>query len=197
MNFSKEEFRAAFLGLAKKHDFDLETFWMSLYMDVFKDLGFDKCYLAIRYFCETTKPGKHNFPTIKDFKDKILGGQPTTRMSSDDRAGRVLDAIRKYGYTSPEAKEYMCDVGWWAIGGSQGYIDTCKNLEEREIPIWRAQLRDRIEAGINKKERGISLDAIEEIKVKTIDAPKNILDFAKSLCERTDGLGICIEIGRT
>jgi hypothetical protein len=100
-------------------------------------------------------------PMVSDIEDKIIGKKPEKKDTSSEIANRIWEAIEKHGYTNAgKAKEYIGDIGWQAVGGFGGYVNTCYNVTYDDQKVSIAQWRDCISAISAKADAGIPLDAL-------------------------------------
>lgn len=143
---------------------DITTERLSLYVEMLD--GFDLEDTRHALFHLTTK--SKFFPDIAEILE-VLNPPVNNKIESQDIAGRILGAIKIYGYVNElEAKDYLGDQAWSVVQRNGGWSRICKT-PEREIGTLMAQLRQQAEVRIYKS---------QENKPKRINYSGNFLDYS-------------------
>ena len=112
------------------------------YAEDLEDLRFDSVMSAMRTL--RTQPGRRSLPLPGDIREAC-----TTTLNGDlmsqsyDIAGKIVDAIRRFGYTNPAAaRGHIGPVGWSVTERMGGWQHICNTLTADRIGTFTAQCRD-------------------------------------------------------
>lgn len=158
--------------LAEHCQFKLESFTIDLYFESLQDLGFENVALAIREILKTRK-ATDRFPSIADIRN-IIQPEISSREAATDLANQLIAAISRLGrYARISDVEYeVGEAGMEVITRMGGWPRFVEMTDDCDISIFKAQLRDLIEA-VQKKARAGTLHE----KAKLNQPIRNNLDF--------------------
>ena len=88
-------------------------------------------------------PKNRTFPLPADLRVLARPVALTDDQIAVEVAGRIITAIGKFGWTSPEeAKTYCGEVGWAVVEKQGGWQLLCETLTTDRVNIFQAQLRE-------------------------------------------------------
>ncbi len=122
--------------LGRMHNAHISPFVLSIYETELEKHGWEKVANAMKQIFKSSK----KFPTIAEIEEVIGVIKPEARDESDAMAGRVIEAISKFGeYQAVKAKAHLGELAWTAIERVGGWRALCMS-DESQMHILRPQL---------------------------------------------------------
>jgi hypothetical protein len=151
MSEKLSQIKKILVALGVYYNKELSSELFEMYAEDLEDLSLEEILLAVKLIRKD--PSKRFFPLPAEIREKVLGNEQQEAVNA---AGRIVEAMAKYGYTNPEkAKEYMGDLSWAIVKREGGWQSLCERTKNDELPILKAQWREMAKAikteNINKK----------------------------------------------
>jgi len=166
------------VAIAQMYGKDLTRQALVLMLDSINDLDPVKVYDVFKQWVNEKKTNSYPLPAdIRALVMPSLDPLDKSRLA----ASRVIEAVNKFGYTSPfEAREFIGELGWQAINNFGGWDYVCGNLGHViDVTTFNAQIRDICVSVLKSQTTGQLNQPI------AIDSPKEnkILDLTTKLVE--------------
>lgn len=153
--------------LAEVCEFRMSGDLLSLYDRALRRYGYEKAVSAVENAI-IERRGNDRMPSIGDLAQRC-SPQVLDADTAVEVAGRILAAISRWGYNNgPHAAEWIGEVGWAVVERTGGWEKLCTTVKERDLPTWRAQLRDQALAVLRRQKAGL------------LDAPPSFGEVGKS-----------------
>lgn len=148
----KKSYMKGIYELARISKIEMNDWVLEAYCSVFEDRYQDGIKALKIAFMRIR--GNGQMPSAIDLLELLGEKMPSAPSTKDDAnaiAGNIIDAISRFGsYNAIKAKEFLGDKAWRLIDMSGGWSVLC-DIENDQIPAWRAQLRDLAES-LEKKD---------------------------------------------
>jgi hypothetical protein len=111
--------------------------------DALSDLPLNSVRMAYNEIAKTSTVRKTPLPGhIRAIINPSMSVAETLRADAVALSGRILEAVSKFGpYREKEARLFIGDTGWSAVGSFGGWQTIC-SITTEDVPSWRAQLRE-------------------------------------------------------
>ena len=110
------------------------------------------------------------FPTIKQILDEI-NERTFTRHEDIAISGKIISAITKFGWNNQtKAQAFIGPLGWHVVESMGGWIHLCEVIDNKNLSVYQAQIRDIARNVIDKNNSGyLQLTQNNESEVKQIE----------------------------
>lgn len=121
---------------------------------------------ALEYFAINSD----KFPTIKQIID-VMEGKITNRHEDISISGKIISAITKFGWNNQtKAQAFIGPLGWHVVESMGGWIHLCEVIDNKNLSVYQAQIRDIARNVIDKNNSGyLQLTQNNESEVKQIE----------------------------
>ena len=138
----------ALVATATLAGFQLEEWGLRLQLDDLADLPAEGVLTVLREAYRERK-----FPTTKEICDRVLG-RVDDKDEAQDCADRIIEAIPRFGsYRSTEALAHLGELASEVVKRFGGWAELC-NVQSKDLPTMRAQLRDSARSILAKAKAG-------------------------------------------
>lgn len=140
--------------LAQTCEFRLTPQLLSFYDRALQRFGYDKAVRAVEEAIMERR-GNDKMPSIGDLAHRCAP-VVTEQDNAVEAAGRILSAISKFGYArSADAHDWIGEVGWRVVEVNGGWTTLCQTVREKDVPTWKAQLREQCASAIRRHKAGV------------------------------------------
>ncbi len=151
---TQKQFVSRLAILAEFCGFNLSKEMVALYERALSRFGYEKATAAVEAAI-LERRGQDRMPSIGDLVNRcapaILDGDSAVEVST-----RILSAIRKFGHPNgADARDWVGEVGWHVVGLHGGWAAICQKVNEKDLPVWAAQLRDQAAATLRRHKAGV------------------------------------------
>lgn len=121
---------------------------LEMMVDDLCDLDFEKVMAALTSY--RRNPKNRTVPLPAQIREIVSPCMVDDDSVAREAAGRVLEAIKKFGYTWPtEAREFIGEHGWSVVQTYGGWLRVCEGLGvDFSIDAFHAQARELIKARV-------------------------------------------------
>ena len=153
-----QELKKLILQNAALYDAQMNEMKLALYAQLLKDVPIRECARAFHHFAN--EKGRRFLPMPADILD-FLDPKRDPKIEAREAASRVIEAISKFGYPSPEkAKAYIGELGWRLVERFGGWQTLCEQTGvDMNVNTLLAQMRDVGEAMSTRYEKGYGDEA--------------------------------------
>lgn len=131
--------KSEYVTLARYYRTILPNDLVQMYAEDLEDLPLDAVTQAMVKL--RRQPGRRTLPLPADIREACAPGAVTGR--AQDIAGRIGEAISRFGYTHPQAaREYIGTVGWAVCERMGGWTHICNTLTADRMGTFHAQCRE-------------------------------------------------------
>jgi hypothetical protein len=152
---TRNDFLNRLATLAKTCEFQLNPDLVALYdRGIGKRFGYEAAAKAIEDAIMERR-GNERMPSIGDLAQRCA---PSLRDedSAVEVSARVLSAISRFGHpNASDAHRWMGEIGWYLVTINGGWSQLCQTVKEKDLPQWRAQLRDQAAAALRRHKAGV------------------------------------------
>lgn len=116
----------------------------------------DLPYSQVReaYATYRRNPKNRAMPLPAQIRDQIAP-QIDDDTEARDAAGRIIQAISKYGYNNAgSARTFMGELAWSVVNRQGGWTSLCESFMVANTGIWQAQFRDLAKAQLSLARAG-------------------------------------------
>jgi hypothetical protein len=140
--------------LAKVCEFPLNQDLVALYDRSLRKFGYEAASKAVEDAI-IERRGFEKMPSIGDLVHRC-SPQILDQDSAVEVAGRVLSGISRFGYNNPlDAERFIGAVGWYVVSLNGGWRTLCETVKEKDLPQWKAQLREQAGAALRRYKAGV------------------------------------------
>lgn len=148
------DFIARLKLLAKVCDFQLPMELVLLYDKAMSRFGYDAAVAAIEAAI-LERRGHEKMPSIGDLAHRC-SPQIDERGTAVEVSGRIIAAVTKFGWANArDAADWIGEVGWAVVDRNGGWESLCQSMREKDVPTWRAQLREQAASVIQRHKAGV------------------------------------------
>lgn len=127
--------------------------------------------------------GVDRFPSIADLA-RLIVPSVSDEDQAVEAAGRVIQAIDKFGWNNQREAEQFCgEVAWYVVNRNGGWVSLCEGALSRNIPTMKAQFREMALSAIRRNRAGTLSVApsFEKNKTDSAVALRPISELIKSI----------------
>lgn len=180
MAATQKQFLERLWLLAKVCEYQLNADLIALYDRALSRFGYDRAIAAVEE-AVIERRGNERMPSIGDLVARC-SPQILDSDSAVEVAGRILSAITKFGWSNgADAPSWIGEVGWAVVERNGGWKNLCETVKEKDIPTWRAQLRDQAGAVLRRHKAGV---LHQSPKFDEVAGPKSIASLTAVVGKR-------------
>ena len=155
---SLKDIKIELIGMAGAFGANLNEATLAWYERAFQGNDPQRVLAALRVYAKTTKIQK--MPTPAQILE-IINPTINTAGQAREAAARLIQAVRKFGYTNPDgAQAFVGPLGWRVVERLGGWTYICENLGTRLAQdTFYAQARDLAMATVERASMGIDNEA--------------------------------------
>lgn len=128
-----------------------------IYDLVFREVGYLVGVQAVRKAIMNRR-STDRVPSPADLR-RLGTGEVDDADLANEVAGRIVEAIARFGYPSPgEAEKFVGDIGWYVVRRSGGWQNLCTMLASQKS-FYQSQFRDMALSAIRRVRAGQKLEA--------------------------------------
>lgn len=168
------------IDMAKFYSYELESRQLEMYVSVLNQFPQEAVLKAGRDYVHNLKNTKFPIPP-HSIMSEFLPKEASPEHLAKEAAGRILQAISKFGWPNPnDAKAFIGELGWRAVERFGGWFRVCSDLGVSLSPdTFYAQARDLCRSTLELGAAGIHDQPIG------IEAPKsNVLGLVQNLADQ-------------
>lgn len=153
--------------IAAMHGKDLSISMLKMMIDAVDDLPGDEVFAALTNWVKVSKQARHPFPA--ELREIV---RPAVSLDylAIEAANRIPLAISRFGWCNPaEARAFIGELGWGALGGEARWQYVCENHGlDLKPQVFHAQIREIAKAHAEMARSGTlgSAPALPEPKNK-------------------------------
>lgn len=151
MNEQNQEYekKKFWIMLAGYYQRTLENFVVQMYAEDCRDFTLEEIKWSFEQWRRGPKGSQMPMPMQLI---ELINPQPDISAEANEIAGRIREAISKFGYTQgQEARAYIGETGWSAVQGFGGWVALCESQDE---PAKWAQIRELAKAKMIRAAQG-------------------------------------------
>lgn len=115
----------------------LDSHVLQMYGEDCKDVTFEELKWAFEQWRRGARGGLMPLPMQLV---NLIRPEPDLNAEANETAGRIREAISRFGYTQGQAaRDFIGEVGWSAVQGFGGWVALCESQDE---PAKWAQIRE-------------------------------------------------------
>lgn len=154
MNDNATQIKKLIIGAAEVYGEAMTKTRLELYYELLSELSPRTLELALKTIMRNGAQTRFPLPGV------ILQAACPSRSpeaEAVEAAGRIPEALYRYGYTDPHgAKDFIGELGWLIVEREGGWECLCAKVTTNQLPILKAQWREMAKSLYSRAKAGLN-----------------------------------------